>query len=454
MSLLDYVLPFLLALGILILVHEFGHYSVARLCGVKVLRFSLGFGKPLLVWRTGADQTEWAVSAFPLGGYVKMLDEREGAVPAGLRHRAFNTQSVWRRIAIVAAGPVANFLLAIALYWGLYGTGIEELRPRLAVPAQGSQAAAAGFAEGELVRAVDGDPVQTWQDFRWHLLNQALERQVVTVETVNPHNELAFRKLDLSRISVEQGQDDIAAQLGLSLYRPLVPAVLGALSPGGAAAAAGLKTGDRVLAIDDVPMAHWGELVEKVREAAGRKLLFTVDRGGEVLRLEVVPVSQEEAGRSVGRIGVAVADAENRRGQMFVTVRYSLGAALVKGLEQTWDTTTMSLSVMRRMLVGEVSVKNLSGPVTIADFAGQSAKMGFSHYIKFLALISISLGVLNLLPIPVLDGGHLLYYVLEIIKGGPISERIMEIGQQIGMVLLAILMAFAFYNDINRLVAS
>ncbi len=451
---LDYILPFLLALGILIVVHEFGHYSVARLCGVKVLRFSVGFGKPLLLRRFGADQTEWVLSAFPLGGYVKMLDEREAPVASHELHRAFNRQTVWRRIAIVAAGPLANLILAVALYWGLYAGGVEELRPRLGPSVTASLAQQAGFADGDLVRSVDGRAVETWQEFRWVLINEALDKRVVVIETINDAREVAFRKLDLSAATVDQDKQDISAQLGLTLQRPKLPAVLGSLSPGGAAEAAGLRTGDRVVRVGELRVDDWTALVTAVRDAPGQSLQIEVNRGGAPFVTRVVPASVDENGRTIGRIGVGVADQEGRREQMFVTVRYDLLEALGKGVEQTWDTAALSLSVMGRMIVGEVSVKNLSGPVTIADFAGQSARMGFSHYIKFLALISISLGVLNLLPVPVLDGGHLLYYVIEIIKGGPVSERVMEIGQQIGMALLAALMAFAFYNDINRLVAS
>jgi membrane-associated protease RseP (regulator of RpoE activity) len=302
MGLLDYVLPFLLALGILIVVHEFGHYSVARLCGVKVLRFSLGFGKPLLMRRFGPDQTEWVLSAFPLGGYVKMLDEREAPVAAHELHRAFNRQTVWRRIAIVAAGPLANFVLAIVLYWGLYVGGVEELRPRLGPPVAASLAEQAGFADGDVVRSVDGRPVQTWQEFRWELINDALDKRVVVIETINDTREIVFRKLDLSAATVDQDKQDIATQVGLTLQRPKLPAVLGKLSPGGAAEAAGLRgTGDH------------------------RRLCRAVRPHG------LFPLPQ------------------------------------VRGPDQHQP------------------------------------------------------GVLNLLPIPVLDGGHLLYYTVEIIKGGPIS---------------------------------
>ena len=361
---------------------------------------------------------------------------------------------MWRRIAVVAAGPLANFVLAIALYWGLYTGGVEELRPRLAAPEAATPAAHAGLQGGELVRSINGEAVETWQEFRWKLLNLALDKQVVTVETVNASREIGFHKLDLAGVVVDQAERDVTAQLGLQLQRPKLPAVLGRLSASGAAEAAGLREGDRVVRIGDSSVELWTDLVTIVRDAPGRTLEFEVLRDGRALRFQVTPSAVDDNGRSVGRIGAALADAEDQREQMFVTVRYGLGEALSKGIGQTWDTAAMSVSVMGRMIVGEVSVKNLSGPVTIADFAGQSARMGWAHYIKFLALISISLGVLNLMPVPVLDGGHLLYYVIEIIKGGPVSERAMEIGQQIGMALLAALMAFAFYNDINRLVAS
>ena len=322
------------------------------------------------------------------------------------------------------------------------------------MPQAGSQAEKLGFQDGELVRAVDGEPVDSWQDFRWRLLDDALDKRVVSVETINQSREVAIRKLDLAGIDIDQSRQDVTTQLGLQLYRPKLPAVLGNLSPGGAAQAAGLRTGDRVLRIGGRAVESWVDLVTIVRDAPEQILEFEVLRDGQTAVFRVEPKAVDDKGRKVGRIGVAMADLEEHRDLLFVTVRYGLGDALAKGLAQTRDTATMSLSVMGRMLTGEVSVKNLSGPVTIADFAGQSARLGWAHYIKFLALISISLGVLNLLPVPVLDGGHLLYYVIEIIKGGPVSERIMEIGQQIGMALLAALMAFAFYNDINRLVAS
>lgn len=453
MNLLNYLVPFALALGLLILVHELGHYLVARWCGVKVLRFSIGFGKPLLVRRAGRDRTEWALAAFPLGGYVKMLDEREGVVAAAELHRAFNRQSVYRRFAIVAAGPLANFLLAIALYWGLFVIGTDELRPRVALSDTPAVAVAAGVRDGDLVIAVDDEPVRSWQELRWVLLRHALDDRQVLLQVRTLEDVEAYRRLDLAGIPIDDGSTDLIARIGLQPWRPQIPAVVGRLIEGGAAARAGLQEGDKVLAIDGVALSGWSELVARVRDAAGRSLHLEIERAGERLDFRFMPDESSEDGTRIGRIGVGVAEPAPGGLSMFAQVRYGPIEGMLKAVRQTWETSVLSLQMIGRMLTGEVSWKNLSGPVTIADYAGQTAQLGLGHYLKFVALISISLGVLNLLPIPVLDGGHLLYYVIEIIKGGPIPERVMEIGQQIGLVLLAMLMAFAFYNDINRLIS-
>ncbi|ENO90298.1 RIP metalloprotease RseP [Thauera linaloolentis] len=453
MNLLNYLVPFVLALGLLILVHELGHYLVARWCGVKVLRFSIGFGKPLVSRRAGRDGTEWALAAFPLGGYVKMLDERESPVPAEELHRAFNRQSVYRRFAIVAAGPIANLLLAVALYWGLFVAGSDELRPRVALSATPDIAQAAGVRDGDLVLAVDGEPVRSWQELRWVLLRHALDKREVVLHVRTLEEAEGFRKLNLAGVPIDDGERDLIVRIGLEPWRPVIPAIIGRVADESAAARAGMLSGDEVVAIEGAPIGSWGELVARVRDAAGRSLRFDVVRGGERLALDIVPEEVAEGGARIGRIGVGVAEPMQGGLSMFAEVRYGVGEGLAKAVRQTWETSVLSLQMIGRMFTGEVSWKNLSGPVTIADYAGQTAQLGLDHYLKFVALISISLGVLNLLPIPVLDGGHLLYYTVEIIKGGPIPERVMEIGQQIGLVLLAMLMAFAFYNDINRLIS-
>lgn len=453
MTVLHYVVPFVLALGILVVAHEFGHYAVARACGVKIVRFSVGFGHALWVRRFGADRTEWAIAVFPLGGYVKMLDEREAPVAAGELHRAFNRQSVWKRMAIVVAGPLANFLLAVIFYWALYVYGVEEIRPVLGTPVAGSVAARAGFEEGDIAQRVDGTPIATWQELRWEVLRRSLSRMPATIEVTDARGRRWSRRLDLSGLGAGDLDGDPLQQMGLRLYRPSLPAVIGKLSPSGVAERAGLRSGDRITRVDSTEVVSWSDLVLAVRSAPGRTVEMTFDRNGTAMSVRLTPEEVQENGRRIGRIGVAVRADGVRHPELLAVVRYGPLSALGKAARQTWDTAAFSLKVLGRMATGEVSWKNLSGPVTIADYAGQSAQLGASHYLKFLALISISLGVLNLLPIPILDGGHLMYYVVELVKGGPVSERAMEIGQQIGLGLLIMLMVFAFYNDVNRLVS-
>lgn len=444
---------FVVALGILIVVHELGHYLVARLVGVKVLRFSVGFGKPLLSRRFGADGTEWSLAAFPLGGYVKMLDEREGEVADDEVHRAFNRQPVGRRSLIVLAGPVANLLLAIFLYTSLFVTGVDELRPILGAPPAGTAAAQAGVKSGELVRSVSGVPVITLTDLRWELMRSVLDRQPVALETVDLQGQLHIRKLDTSQIDVNQLDSDFSRKLGLSLYRPPLKPVIGRVEPGSVADAAGIRAGDQVIAADGEAIKSWSALVEAIRAAPGKPVILTIARDGQSRTIKLVPKRVEKDGKTFGRIGAGPrADPELRK-LLIVHLRLGPVGAVTRALRQTWDTASLSLRMIGRMLTGQLSWRNISGPVTIADYAGQSAQLGIGHYFRFLALISISLGVLNLLPIPVLDGGHLLYYLAEFLKGGPLSERVMEIGQQIGLGLLILLMAFAFFNDINRLVS-
>jgi regulator of sigma E protease len=450
-SFLYYLVAFAVALGILVVVHEFGHYLAARWAGVKVLRFSVGFGRPLWARRLGQDGTEWVIAAFPLGGYVKMLDEREGEVAPEELHRSFNRQRVQWRMLIVAAGPAANFLLAIVLYWGLFWYGSEEFKPVLGVPAIASPAAVAGLEAGDLVRQVGGEKVQTWQEMRWVLLQQAVDQDQIDLEVINLRNEISLRRLDVSAVRMSGWEGDALERLGLSMFRPRLPAVIGKVNPNSAADAAGLLPGDEILTIDDQEISSWADVVSAVRQSPGKPLLLEVLRQGARTRIAVTPAVVDEQGREIGRIGAAVSNTGQARAQLMITVSYGPLSALSKAVAETWDKSAFTLRMIGKMITGEVSWRNISGPVTIADYAGQSARLGADYYLKFLALVSISLGVLNLLPIPILDGGHLLYYLVEIIKRGPVSERAMEIGQQIGLTLLLMLMAFAFYNDINRL---
>lgn len=446
-----YLAAFLVVLGVLIVVHELGHYLAARLCGVKVLRFSVGFGRMLWRKRLGIDQTEWAVSIFPLGGYVKMLDEREGAVAEEEIHRTFNRQSVGKRSIIVAAGPLANFALAILLYWAVFMHGSEELLPVLGAPPIGTPAAMAAIVNGEQVRAVDGQPVATWNDLRWVLLQKAIDQESVALEVVNERDEIAVRHLYLAAAGEQGWEGDALERLGVRFYRQDLPAVIGKVVTNGVADRVGLLPGDRVLSIAEKDVFSWYDLVAIIRDSATKSIRLEVERQGEIVAVDLVPESVMERGQTVGKIGVAVADGPKPRREVKTFISYGMVEAAGKALDETWDKSIFSLVMMGKMLTGEVSWKNLSGPVTIADYAGQSARLGLDYYLKFMALVSISLGVLNLLPIPVLDGGHLLYHVLEVVMRRPLSERAMEIGQQVGMSILFALMAFAFFNDLTRL---
>ncbi len=445
MSLLHTVAAFIIALGVLIVVHEYGHYLVARLCRVKVLRFSVGFGRPLASWRLGPDRTEWVLAAVPFGGYVKMLDEREGPVAAHEAHRAFNRQSVWRRIFIVVAGPLFNLVFAVLVYAGLFMYGLPEARPLLGAPPAGSIAADAGLHAGDTVRSIDGEPVDTWQDLRWQVLQAALQRQPVRLETIDERGHIATATLDLRSFPPDEVESDVLERIGLRLYRPALEPVLGQVVAGGPAERAGLAPGDRVLSVDGIAVKTWDDFVNAVRSKPGVPLVLSIDRAGATRTIEVI------ADPKTRRIGAGVRQPADYAAKMFVRVQYGPFASLARGVAKTVDISIFSLKILGKMLLGEVSWRHLSGPVTIADFAGQSAQMGWISYLSFLALISISLGVLNLLPIPLLDGGHLMYYAIEIIKGRPVSERAMELGQRVGLALLLVMMAFAFYNDLNRL---
>jgi regulator of sigma E protease len=452
------IVAFLVALGLLIAVHEYGHYRVAVACGVKVLRFSVGFGRVVYRWRPkrqrAGQDTEFVIGAFPVGGYVKMLDEREGPVDPAQRHLAFNTQPLKSRAAIVAAGPIANLLLAVLLYSVVNWYGVQEPQPILASPVAGSVAQQAGLRGGEQVQqaALDGDPlrpVRSFDDLRWLLTRGALDGQDVRLQyAVAGRRGSSETTLRLAGI----GSRDADAQLfhRIGILGPYTPPVIGDVMAGSAAARAGLRKGDVVVAMGAAPVVDAQQLRELIRAsgAAGQPARETwhVQRDGRALDLPVQPDLVREADASIGRIGAYVGAPPQ-----MLTVRYGPLDGLRKGAVKTWEVSVLSLRMMARMVVGEASLKNLSGPLTIADYAGKSASLGLTQYLVFLALISVSLGVLNLLPLPVLDGGHLMYYLWEAVTGRSVSDAWMERLQRGGIAVLLVMMSIALFNDVSRL---
>jgi regulator of sigma E protease len=447
LEVLQKLVAFLVVLGVLVVFHELGHYVVARLCGVKVLRFSVGFGRIIWSRRVGPDRTEWAVSAIPLGGYVKMADEREGDVAPADRPRAFNRQSVWRRIAIVAAGPIANLLLAVLLFAGTYMVGIPGQLALLAEPPAATPAAAAGLHRSDVVVAINGEPVQSWQELRWRLLKSS-GRNDVTID-VERGSDRVTRHLDLSSLTPLDWEGNFMPMLGLRA--DVGPPVIDQVVADKPAARAGLAPGDRIVAIDGSPVSSPSDVAAKTNARPGDTLVFTIEREGARRDVDIVPDAVEQNGRRVGIAGVRLAVDATRARELAVVVRYGVVDALAHGARKTWELSEFTLRMLGRILIGDASLKNISGPITMADYAGQSAQAGGLVFVGYLALISISLGVLNLLPVPLLDGGHLLYYFAELIKGSPVSDRAFEVGQRIGMAVLAMLMALAFFNDLSRL---
>jgi len=463
------LLAFVGAIALLVVFHELGHYWVARRCGVKVLRFSIGFGKVIYRKRFAGSDTEWVVSAVPLGGYVKMVDEREGEVaPEDLQY-AFNRQPVLRRMAIVVSGPLANFVLAIVLYWMLFMYGVPGLKPVLGDVPPGSPAAIAQLQAGETIFSINGEAIPSWQELRWTLLEltlqkssgqaiqqgseQVAQRGEVRIEAQSADGTRLFHMLDISSLEVKDLDGEFLDKLGLRPYQPSIPPVIGKVAENSVAQRAGLRGGDRILQAGGVMIQRWDEVVEVVRRHPGQTVQLDIRRGEMKLSIAVTPQAVAESGKTVGKIGAAPQVDRAAWQAMLTEVSYGPFEAFTHSLRKTWETASVSLKMLGKMVVGEISMKNLSGPITIADYAGQSAEMGVAAYLGFLALISISLGVLNLLPIPLLDGGHLLYYVAELVKGSPVSEQVWELGQKIGIALLGMLMVFAIYNDINRLIS-
>jgi regulator of sigma E protease len=464
MNLLTEVLAFVVAIGVLVVVHEYGHYSVARMCGVKVLRFSIGFGKPLAQWVSKRTGTQWTIAMLPLGGYVKMLDEREGGarIPDDELRYAFNRQSVGKRFAIVAAGPVANFLLAIVLFAAVFATGVTEPAAIVAAPAMNTAAARAGFEGGETVTAVrdasggESDAVRSWSDLRWKLLGAAFDHRNVVLSAKDKNGTFDF-PLSLESLTDKEVDDNFMSRLGFEPGGGTLS--VAGVQAGSAAQRAGLAAGDRLRAVDGHPADNATTFIDYIKSHAGKPITLQIERGarvtssgtqpGTLQTITLVPVVQHDdaTGENVGRIGAELATQVPS-----IDVRYGPLESLRLGANRTWELGVYSIRMFGRMIVGEASLKNLSGPVTIADYAGKSARLGPSAFLSFLALVSISLGVLNLLPIPVLDGGHLLYYLVEAVTGKAVSDRWQLVLQRAGLACIVALSAIALFNDLARLI--
>ena len=441
----------IVALGVLVTFHEFGHYWVARRCGVKVLRFSVGFGKPL--WsRRDRHGTEFALAAIPLGGYVKMLDEAEGEVPPAQRDQAFNRKSVWQRIAVVAAGPLANIVLCVALLWAMFVIGKQDYSAT--VGSVSGIAADAGFQRGDRILRVGDRTIDTWTDASIVLTKAAIDGADLPVEVETASGGTTTRTLPLSRLPVGFDQENAVALSGLVWRHWVTPAIVGKVAPGSAADGV-LQAGDIVTAVDGQPVHGFGDIAAQV-DALGKRggmAMVEVDRAGERLAFELAPRLTPLPDGAKGQywaLGLAAPE-KTRLPEYDATLHYGPLAALPAALRETGKLTSDSLGMIRRMLTGDASLKNVSGPITIAQVANVSAKRGLDWFLWFLAAMSLSLAIINLLPIPVLDGGHLLYYLIELVKGSPLSERHMVAGQYVGLAALAGLMGLAFYNDILRL---
>ena len=450
MSFLHTVLAFAVTLGVLVTFHELGHYVVARWCDVKVLRFSVGMGRVIWSKRFGRDQTGWALSVLPLGGYVKMLDVRDhdGEIAAEDMPREFTSQPVGKRIAIVIAGPLANFLLAIAILAGVYVHGMPEPVARVAV-AESSIAQRAGLQQGDLITEVNGESVRSWAEFRWQLIQAVMREQSVRLTVQRPNNErgnwLSEVVLPAQALPEQDIDSELFDRLGLSLARP--PALLGEIVPGGPAAEAGLQAGDQIQTVDKQAVADAVAFIGALQAAPGRALSIEGLRRGERFSAVVTPRAERDGERMVGRI-----QAQVDMSAAMVVVQSGPVEAVSRAVRKTWDTSALTVRMLGKMLIGEASLKNITGPITIADYAGQTARVGWISFLSFMAFVSISLGVMNLLPIPVLDGGHLLYYAVELFSGRPVPERVAEVVQRAGLGVLMALMAVAVFNDINRLI--
>jgi regulator of sigma E protease len=450
MGALYMIIGTLVALGVLVTFHEFGHFWVARRCGVKVLRFSVGFGSPLVRWHD-RHGTEFVIAAIPLGGYVKMLDEREGDVPPALLDSAFNRKTVRQRFAIVSAGPLANFLLALVFFWLLAMLGSQQVRPVVGAVESGSLAAQAGMAVDQEIIAVNGKPVSGWGEVNLQLVRRLGESGQLDV-TVREVGSSAERRLQIPLQNWLKGveEPDPITALGIRPWRPQIAPVIAQLDPEGPAQAAGIQLGDRLISLNRQPLDDWQQVIDAVKVLPDATAVLEVERDGQRVDVPLTLAARGEGDARRGYLGAGVEGGE-WPAEMLREVRFGPLDAVVEGTKRTWTMSLLTLDSLKKMLFGELSVKNLSGPITIAKVAGASAQSGLGDFLNFLAYLSISLGVLNLLPIPVLDGGHLLFYLVEWVRGRPLSERVQGWGVQIGISLVVGVMLLALVNDLGRL---
>jgi regulator of sigma E protease len=451
-DILQSIVAFIVALGVLITFHEFGHYWIARRCDVKILRFSIGFGRTIYKRTFGEDKTEFVIAALPLGGYVKMLDEREGDVKEEDLPRSFNYKPLWQRFAIVSAGPIFNFIFAIFAYWIVFVIGVNGLKPFIGDVEPLSISSRAGLVSGQEIISINNVKTPTWSTVVDALVSNTVNADVININVIDSEGVEQNAQIDLSEISIdEMAEGKLLEALGLSVIKLKLAAIIGEILPGGAAERSGLLQNDEIISVDGGAVTSWGEWVAIIRKSPDQMLELAVLRGGLTMTIEIIPERLELENEIIGRIGAGAYRPDGWFESYFTLEAYSVPYAFIKASKKTWEMSVLTLRVLGKMLVGEASVKNLSGPISIAKYAGQSAGIGLVAFLSFMAIVSVSLGVLNLLPVPLLDGGHLMYYLVELVIGKPVSEAVQILGQQVGLVLLLGLMSIAIFNDITRL---